>query len=298
MSSTSAPGVPAPSYALLRQMERSVHRRRRFWRRYPTLIAGLAILLFAIAAAVFGPMLTPYDPTAVDVLNPLAPPLSAGHPLGTDTFGRDILARILNGGRIDLTIGFGATIVSVIAGTLIGLISGYFGGWVDTIIMRIVDVFFAFPFFVLVIAIIAVLGPGIFNMFVAIWLTGWITYARIIRAETMVAKKQEYTLAARALGYRQPRVMLRHILPNVIAPAVIFSMVDAVGNILLGSALGFLGLGAQQPSPEWGAMIADGQNYMLTAWWLPTMPGLAIVIVAAGFSLFGDGIADLLRPSR
>ena len=243
-------------------------------------------------------MLSPYDPTTVNVMNTLAGPLTNGHPLGTDAFGRDILARILNGGRIDLAIGFGATSVTVTIGTLIGLISGYFGGRVDTVIMRIVDIFFAFPFFVLVIALISVLGLGITSMFVAIWLTGWITYARIIRAEVLVAKRQEYTLAARALGYGHIRIMIRHILPNVIAPAIIFSMVDAVGNILLGSALGFLGLGAQTPSPEWGAMISDGQTYMLSAWWLPTMPGLAIVIVAAGFSLFGDGIADLLRPGR
>ena len=290
-------GAADPAQVLLAPMQRSV-RRRGFARRYPTLIAGAAILLVAIAAAVFGPLLTPYDPTGVDVLHTLAGPLTPGHPLGTDAFGRDILSRILNGARIDLAIAFGATIVTATTGTLIGLASGYFGGRVDTVIMRIVDIFFAFPFFVLVIALISVLGLGITSMFVAIWLTGWITYTRIIRAETLVARKQEYSVAARALGYSHPRVMARHILPNVLAPAIIFSMVDAVGNILLGSALGFLGLGAQPPSPEWGAMIADGQPYMLSAWWLPTMPGLAIVIVAAGFSLFGDGLADLLRPGR
>lgn len=291
------PGMDASSL-LLRPMERLSRRRRSFARRYPTLVAGLILLLLVIAAAVLGPFLTPYDPTGVDVMNPLAPPLTGNHWLGTDSFGRDILSRILSGGRIDLAIGFGATAVTVVVGSLIGLISGFFGGKTDTLIMRVVDVFFAFPFIVLVIAIIGVLGPSIFNMFIAIWVTGWITYARIIRAEVLVAKKQEYALAARALGYGQIRIMVRHILPNVLAPAIIFSMVDAVGNILLGSALGFLGLGAQPPSPEWGSMIADGQNYMLSAWWLPTMPGLAIVTVAAGFSLFGDGIADLLRPNR
>ncbi len=283
--------------ALLAPMLRAA-RRRSFRRRNPTLILGALILIAAVAAAIFGPLLSPYDPTAVDVLNPLVPPLSPGHLLGTDSFGRDILSRILNGARIDLALGFGATIVTVTVGTFIGLVSGYFGGWIDTIIMRVVDVFFAFPFFVLVIALISVLGIGITSMFVAIWLTGWITYARIIRAETLVARNQEYALAARALGYGHLRIMVGHILPNVLAPAVIFSMVDAVGNILLGSALGFLGLGAQTPSPEWGAMISDGQQYMLSAWWLPTMPGLAIVAVSAGFSLLGDGLADVLRPGR
>jgi peptide/nickel transport system permease protein len=273
-------------------------RRRSFARRYPTLVLGALILIAAIGAAIFGPILSPYNPTSVDVLNPLAPPFAAGHVLGTDAFGRDILSRILNGARIDLALGFGATIVTVTVGTLIGLVSGYFGGWVDTVIMRVVDVFFAFPFFVLVIALISILGLGITSMFFAIWLTGWITYARIIRAETLVARNQEYALAARALGFGHLRIMVGHILPNVLAPAVIFSMVDAVGNILLGSALGFLGLGAQTPSPEWGAMISDGQPYMLSAWWLPTMPGLAIVLVSAGFSLLGDGLADVLRPGR
>jgi len=281
---------------LLAPMERSVRRRRRLWRRRPTLLIGLFILAVVIVAAVAAPLLTPYDPTAIDPLSSLAPPLTPGHPMGADLYGRDILSRILYGGRIDLAIGFGATAVTVVVGSVIGLISGYFGGWVDAAIMRVVDVFFAFPFFVLVIAIVGVLGPSTFNMFLVIWLTGWITYARIMRAETLVAKKQEYVLAGRALGYHPLRLMLRHILPNIVSYAVIFSMVDAVGNVLLGAALGFLGLGAQPPTPEWGTMISDGQNFMLSAWWLPTMPGLAIVLVGVGFSLFGDGVADVLRP--
>jgi peptide/nickel transport system permease protein len=215
--------------------------------------------------------------------------------LGTDQFGRDIFARILYGGRIDLLIAFGATGVTLIAGTAIGLFSGYSGGWVDSVTMRIVDLFFAFPFLVLVIAIVAMLGPSIFNMFIAIWLTSWISYARITRGHTTVAKGREYVLAAKALGYRHSRVMLRHVLPNVVSFVLIFACIDAVGNVLLGAALGFLGLGAQPPSPEWGAMIADGQNYILSSWWLSTLPGVAIVIVGVGFSLIGDGLADLLR---
>jgi peptide/nickel transport system permease protein len=261
-----------------------------------TLAIGVLILGTMIVASLAAPLLTSYEPDAIDPLHPLLHPLSPGHLLGTDSFGRDILTRILYGGRIDLLIGFGATSVTAVVGTAIGLASGYFGGWVDTIIMRIVDLFFAFPFFVLVIAIVAMLGPSIFNMFVAIWLTSWISYARITRGHTLVAKRQEYTLAARALGYKNRRVMLRHILPNVVSYVIIFAMVDAVGNIVLGSSLGFLGLGAQPPSPEWGVMISDGQNYLLTAWWLSTFPGIAIVLVGVGFSLIGDGLADILRP--
>jgi peptide/nickel transport system permease protein len=261
-----------------------------------TLAIGVFILGTMIVASLAAPLLTSYKPDAIDPLHPLLHPLSPGHVLGTDSFGRDILTRILYGGRIDLLIGFGATSVTAVVGTAIGLASGYFGGWVDTIIMRIVDLFFAFPFFVLVIAIVAMLGPSIFNMFVAIWLTSWISYARITRGHTLVAKRQEYTLAARALGYKNRRVMLRHILPNVVSYVIIFAMVDAVGNIVLGSSLGFLGLGAQPPSSEWGVMISDGQNYLLTAWWLSTFPGIAIILVGVGFSLIGDGLADILRP--
>jgi len=245
---------------------------------------------------VAAPLITSAKPDAIDPLHPLLHPLSPGHPLGTDSFGRDIFSRILYGGRIDLLIAFGATSVTAVVGTVIGLTSGYAGGWVDTVIMRIVDLFFAFPFFVLVIAIVAMLGPSVFNMFVAIWLTSWISYARITRGHALGAKRQEYTLAARALGYRNRRVMLRHILPNVVSFVIIFAMVDAVGNVLLGAALGFLGLGAKPPSPEWGVMISDGQNYIFTQWWLATFPGIAIVIVGVAFSLIGDGLADFLRP--
>ena len=261
-----------------------------------TLAIGIFILGTMIVASLAAPLITSAKPDAIDPLHPLLHPLSPGHVLGTDSFGRDIFSRILYGGRIDLLIGFGATSVTAVVGTAIGLASGYFGGWVDSVIMRIVDLFFAFPFFVLVIAIVAMLGPSIFNMFVAIWLTSWISYARITRGHTLVAKRQEYTLAARALGYKNRRVMLRHILPNVVSYVIIFAMVDAVGNIVLGSSLGFLGLGAQPPSSEWGVMISDGQNYLLTAWWLSTFPGIAIILVGVGFSLIGDGLADILRP--
>jgi peptide/nickel transport system permease protein len=280
---------------LLESLERR-SRTRRFGRGRVTLAAGLVILGTMIVASLAAPLITSYKPDAIDPLHPLLHPLSPGHVLGTDSFGRDIFSRILYGGRIDLLIAFGATSVTAVVGTVIGLMSGYFGGWVDTVIMRIVDLFFAFPFFVLVIAIVAMLGPSIFNMFVAIWLTSWISYARITRGHTLVAKRQEYTLAARALGYRNRRVVLRHILPNVVSYVIIFAMVDAVGNIVLGSSLGFLGLGAQPPSPEWGVMISDGQNYLLTAWWLSTFPGIAIILVGVGFSLIGDGLADILRP--
>jgi peptide/nickel transport system permease protein len=284
-----------PSIALLELLERRVRRRNSAFRRRATLLAGAGLLLSVIVVTLAAPLLTSYDPNAIDPLHPLAAPFTPGHLFGTDSFGRDILSRILYGGRVDLLIAFGATSVTLVVGTAIGLLSGYVGGWIDATIMRIVDLFFAFPFFVLVIAIVAMLGPSVFNMFIAIWVTSWISYARITRGHTLGAKRQEYVLAARALGYRGTRVMLRHILPNVLSFVIIFAMVDAVGNILLGAALGFLGLGAKPPSPEWGVMISDGQSYIFTAWWLATIPGIAIVIVGVGFSLLGDGLADILR---
>jgi peptide/nickel transport system permease protein len=285
----------SPSELLMRAATKAAGRRRSPIRRRLTLIAGLVMLGIAILAVLLAPVLVSQSPTTIDAAHPLAPPLAAGHLLGTDQYGRDILARILYGGRIDLAIAFGATSVTLVGGTFIGLVAGYLGGRVDSILMRLVDLFFAFPFLVLIIAIVAMLGPSIFNMFIAIWITSWVSYARIMRAQTVVAKKQQYVLAARALGYGPLRVMFRHILPNTASAVIIFSMVDAVGNIILAASLGFLGLGAQPPSPEWGAMISDGQNYILSSWWLATMPGLAVVFVGVAFSLIGDGLADLLR---
>ena len=285
-----------PSQALLKVAERTAKRTRSTGRRRFVLFAGLGMLAVAILFIVGAPLFTSQSPIAIDALHPLSGPFTAGHLLGTDQYGRDILSRILYGGRIDLAIAFGATSVTLVFGTIVGLVAGYFGGWVDNVLMRIVDLFFAFPFLVLIIAIIAMLGPSIFNMFVAIWITSWVSYARIMRAQTIVAKKQQYVLAARALGYSRLRVMFRHILPNTASAVIVFSMVDAIGNIILAASLGFLGLGAQPPSPEWGTMISDGQNYILSSWWIATLPGIAIVFVGVAFSLIGDGLADILRP--
>ena len=219
-----------PGALLLEHFETRARRGQSRLRRNAMLIVGGTILGLIIVLCVGAPLFSNYAPDAIDPLRPLAPPFSPGHILGTDQFGRDIWSRILYGGRIDLLIAFGATGVTLVVGTAIGLFSGYAGGWADSVIMRIVDLFFAFPFIVLVIAIVAMLGPSIFNMFVAIWLTSWISYARITRGHVVVAKNREYVLAAKALGYRHSRVMLRHVLPNVFSFVLIFAMVDAAST--------------------------------------------------------------------
>jgi len=228
----------SPSEVLYKAASKAAGRRRSVALRRLPLIIGLALLAIAILAITFAPLLTSAAPNQIDVLNPLAPPLTPGHLLGTDQFGRDVWSRILYGGRIDLAIAFGATSVTLVGGTIIGLVAGYFGGRIDNVLMRIVDLFFAFPFLVLIIAIIAMLGPSLLNIFLAIWITSWVAYARIMRAQVIVAKKQQYVLAARALGYSRTRVMLRHILPNTASAVIIFSGIGMPAAVSLTYASG------------------------------------------------------------
>lgn len=262
-----------------------------------TFVIGGIILLVAIFFAAFPGFVTPYDPSAFNYQMLLQPP-SLAHPFGTDNYGRDIFSRVVWGARIDLQIALGGTLVPVIAGTAIGAIVGYYGGWLDALFGRVVDVVVAFPFLVLVITIIAVLGPGLLNMYIAISAVGWIAYARLVRAEVMVQKQKDYAAAGRVLGFRDRRIIFGHVLPNTLSAVIVYWMTDMALVILLGSSLGYLGLGAQPPSPEWGVLVADGKNYMTTAWWVATFPGLAIIVLGIGFSLFGDGIADFMRARQ
>ena len=263
-----------------------------------TLIIGGALLAVLIVLCVFAPVFTKYEPTAIDPLNPLAPLFAPGHLLGTDAYGRDVLSRVLYGGRYDLAIAFFATAVTLVMGTLIGLVAGHIGGRTDTIVMRVVDLFFAFPFIVLVIAIITSLGASLINLFIALWVVSWVSYARIAHGQTLSARNYGYVVAAKALGFSPWRVMFRHILPSVLPGVIIFAMVDAVGNVLLGASLGYLGIGIQQPTPEWGSMISDGQDYILSNWYLAITPGAALVVLGVALSLLGDGLADLMRGNR
>jgi peptide/nickel transport system permease protein len=268
---------------------------RRRWYRTPAFVSGVLILGTIVLACLAAPLLTSQSPTHQDLNNILASP-SAKHPLGTDQLGRDLFSRILYGGRVDLRVAFLAVLLPFLIGTTLGCVSGYYGRFYDTAIMRLVDVMVAIPFYVLVIALVFALGAGARSIYIAITFVGWVSYARIIRGETLVAKRQEYILAARAAGFRDRRIIARHLLPNVITQAIVYAMSDIVLDILAIVTLGYLGLGIQPPTPDWGGMIADGQAFLTTNWELSTIPGVVVVVTALGLSLIGDGLADLLRP--
>ncbi len=269
--------------------------RARRWPRLPwTLLAGGAILLLLLACAVAPEVFASYPPTGFDFRNLLKPP-SWAHPFGTDNFGRDVLSRTIWASTVDLQIAVFATVFPAVFGTLVGSVLGYVGGWADAVFRRIVDVLITIPFLVLVIVIVAVLGPGLRNMYIAISAVNWIIYARLMRGEVQAQAQRDYAAAGRVMGYGAVRIIFRHLLPNAIAPVIVYWMTDMALAILLGSSLGYLGLGAQPPTAEWGVLIADGKNFMTTAWWMSIFPGVAIVLAGTGFSLLGDGLADLLR---
>jgi peptide/nickel transport system permease protein len=258
-----------------------------------TLAAGAAILLAFVAAAFLAPLIAPFDPIAQDAAARLQPPSSA-HWLGTDNFGRDILSRILWGARTDLMIATLGVIFPFAIGLIAGTLAGYFGGLVDTLFMRIVDIVLAFPFLVLMLAILAVLGPGLSSFFIAMALVGWVSYARLVRAQLLVLRSADFAIAARSLGFSHGRVMFRHLLPNALVGPCVFAMSDAVLVLLNGASISYLGLGVQPPTPEWGVMVFEGQGFVTTAWWITAFPGLAIVLLAFGFSLLGDGLGEIL----
>ena len=252
-------------------------------------------LLVVIAAAVFAPLLTPYA-YDIQALKDAYQPTSAQHWLGTDEFGRDILSCILYGSRITLYIVLLVILTAPVAGLLIGTVAGYFGGWTDTILMRITDIFLAFPKLILALAFVAALGPGIENAVIAIAITSWPPYARIARAETLAIARADYIAAVRLVGASPSRIVLRHIMPLCLPSVIVRVTLDMAGIILTAAGLGFLGLGAQPPMPEWGAMIANGRQYVLDQWWVAAAPGAAIFVVSLAFNLLGDGLRDALDP--
>jgi peptide/nickel transport system permease protein len=257
------------------------------------LTLGLCIIGIWLLLAVTAQLVAPFDPITQDAAVRLQPP-GLAHPFGTDNFGRDILSRVIWGARVDLQVAVLGVIFPFIIGTVVGSIAGYFGGWVDTIFMRLIDIVLAFPFLVLMMAIIVILGPGLGSFYIAMALVGWVSYARLIRAQFLVLKNADFAVAAVSLGYSPMRIMFRHLMPNAILGSVVFAMSDAVLVLLNGAAISYLGLGVQPPTAEWGIMIAEGQSFITTAWWITTFPGIAIVTLAMGSSLVADGLGEVL----
>lgn len=259
-------------------------------------MAGLFILIALLLVAGLAPWIAPHDPFVQDLAGRLQPPGSEGHLLGTDSLGRDILSRLIYGSRITLYIVTLVALIAPIAGLLVGTIAGYAGGWLDVVLMRITDIFLAFPRLVLALAFVAALGAGIGNAVLAISLTAWPPYARIARAETLTIRRSDYISAIRLQGAGPLRIITKHIWPLCISSLIVRVTLDMAGVILAAAGLGFLGLGAQPPSPEWGAMISEGRKFILDHWWVATMPGLAIFTVSLAFNLLGDGLRDVLDP--
>ncbi|WP_410012573.1 ABC transporter permease [Sodalis sp. C49] len=271
----------------------------RTWRRHIPwpLLSTAIILLFSLAAGFFPQLIAPYDPLAFDYRAILKPP-GPHHLFGTDNFGRDIFSRVIYAYRVDLQIALFTTLFPMVFGTLVGLLVGFYGGWAETLFQRVVDAVITFPLLVLVIAIVAILGPGLGSMYVAVGIIYWVFYARLIAGEVSIQKRLDYIAAGQVMGYSRPRIIFRHLLPNVMTTTLVYWMTDMALAILLGSSLGYLGLGAQPPTAEWGVLIAAGKNFMDTAWWITIFPGLAIVLTGLGFSLLGDVLAERLRPGH
>jgi peptide/nickel transport system permease protein len=274
------------------------------WRRLGRLkwgVGGAAIFLVIVLSAVFAPLISPHDPLTVDIRHRMVPPswMDGGtreHILGTDQIGRDLLSRVIWGGRVSLVVGVVAVLVSATIGVLFGLAAGYFAGQVDWSIMTLINVMLTFPFVLLALAVIAVLGPSVPNMITVLGVTGWPVYARVIRAETFALREREFVLAARALGMSHARIIFGQILPNLVSPIVVVATLQIAQVIILESFLSFLGLGVQPPTPAWGNMLGEGRVYMLNSWWIAAFPGLAIFVTTLVINLMGNGLRDWLDP--
>jgi len=273
-------------------------RQREFWarlKRNRMAMTGLALVLGLFVVSVFAPWLAPYDPNQIDLKQVLMPP-SPAHYLGTDTLGRDVLSRIIYGSRVSLKVGFVAVGLATLIGLFVGALAGYYGGWVDQGLMRLVDLMLCFPAFFLILAVIAVLEPSIWNIMAVIGLTGWMGVARLVRAEFLSLREREFVTAARALGAGDARLILRHMLPNALAPVMVSATLGVAGAILTESALSFLGLGVQPPTPSWGNILTAGKDNIEIAWWLSVFPGLAILVTVMSYNLLGEGIREAIDP--
>lgn len=272
--------------------------RNLFWKRFKRnglAVAGGVIVLALFFVAVFAPLLSPYNPDAIDRHNVLMPP-SLQHPLGTDDLGRDVMSRMIWGARISLAVGFVAIGIATAIGMLLGALAGYYGGWTDRVIMRFIDIMLSIPTFFLILAVIAFIGSSIWNIMIVIGLTAWMGVARLVRAEFLSLKEREFVLAARAIGASDVRIIFRHVMINSMAPVLVSAVLGVAGAVLVESALSFLGIGVQPPTPSWGNILSLGKDYIELAWWLSVFPGLAILVTVLGYNLLGEGIRDSIDP--
>ena len=258
-------------------------------------MAGAFIIGFMVLMAILAPVIAPQDPIAMTLAEQFQPPNGA-HLLGTDDFGRDILSRVIYGARLSLKVGLISVFIGLASGAFIGLVSGYFGGWLDVVIQRLMDIMLAFPELVLALAIMAILGPSLRNAMIAIGISAIPVYTRVTRGQVLSLREKEYVEAARAAGAGHMRLIFRHILPNTLSPLIVIATLGIAGAILAGSGLSFIGLGAQPPTPEWGAMLSSGREYLRREWWIATFPGIAIALTVLGFNLLGDGLRDAFDP--
>ncbi|HBA87527.1 MAG TPA: peptide ABC transporter permease [Geobacter sp.] len=273
---------------------------QQFWQRFTGnkfATAGLVVIVALFVLSLAASLLTPYQPDAIDAWHVLLPP-SAEHWFGTDELGRDVLTRVIFGARVSLKVGFVAVGIAVLIGTVVGLFAGFYGGWIDTLLMRVVDIMLCFPTFFLILAVIAMLEPSIWYIMIIIGLTGWMGVARLVRAEVLSLKSRDFILAARVLGASDLRIIFRHVLPNALSPVLVSATLGVAGAILTESALSFLGIGVQPPTPSWGNILTSGKDYIEFAWWLSLFPGVAILVTVLSYNLVGEGIRDALDPRR
>ncbi len=271
-----------------------------FWERFSKnkfAVVGLVVLLMIFFVAIFAPFIAPYPPNSFDPARALLPP-SANHWMGTDALGGDVFSRLVFGARVSLEVGFVAVAIYITIGTVLGAIAGYFGGLVDAVIMRLVDIMMAFPTLFLILAVIAFLRPSIFNIMVVIGLTSWPGVARLVRAEVLSLRERDFVIAARLQGASHLRVIFRHILPNALGPVLVAATLGVAGAILVESSLSFLGIGVQPPTPSWGNMLLQGKEHLESAWWLSVFPGLAILITVLAFNLVGEGLREAFNPKN
>jgi len=266
-----------------------------YFKRNKLAVGGLAVILIAFLIAVFASLIAPYDPGKTEISLKLKPP-SSEHYLGTDQLGRDVFSRMLYGSRISLLVGFVAVAISIFIGISVGALAGYYGGWVDSLLMRFVDIMICFPSFFLILTVVALLGPSLLKVMFVIGITSWMGTARFVRAEFLSLRERDFVQAAQALGVRDLRIIFRHILPNALAPVFVTATLDVATAILVETSLSFLGFGAQPPAPSWGNILTEGRTYIFDAWWLTIFPGLAILITVLSFNLLGEGLRDALDP--